>query len=53
MLNNDELLLIRGGGFSAALLNSVSRLIDTLLSLGQTVGSSLRRLIEKKQCKIS
>ena len=53
MLTNDELILIRGGGITATFLNSVSRLMDTLYNLGQAVGSSLRRLVSKKVCKIS
>jgi len=53
MLTNEELLKINGGGISATLLNSLSRFMDTLYSLGQTVGSTLRRLVSKKVCKIS
>lgn len=53
MLSDEELFIVKGGSFSAALLNSVSRLIDTLLKLGQTVGSALRRSYEKKYCKIT
>ena len=53
MLSKEELFVIKGGSFSAALLNSISRLVDTLLRLGQTVGSAIRRSYEKKYCKIS
>ena len=53
MLKSEELILVRGGGITATFLNSVSRLMDTLFNLGQTVGSSMRRLISKKVCKIS
>ena len=53
MLNSEELIIVRGGAFSATLLNSLSRLIGTILDLGQTVGSSLRRVASKKYCKIS
>lgn len=53
MLNNNELILVKGGGITATMLNSLSRFMDTLYNLGQAVGSSLRRIISKKTCKIS
>lgn len=53
MLSKEELILIKGGAFSSTLLNSVSRLIDTLLKLGQTVGTAIRRSFSKNYCKIS
>lgn len=53
MLNNEELILVRGGAITATLLNSISRLMDTLYNLGQSVGTTLRRLVGKKVCKVS
>lgn len=53
MLTNEELLTISGGGITATFLNSLSRLMNTLYDLGQAVGSSLRRLVGKKVCKLS
>ena len=53
MLTSEELLVVRGGGIAATLINSVSRLISTILDLGQTVGSALRRATTKKYCSIS
>lgn len=53
MLTNEELICIRGGGISATLVNAVSRLVGTLLNLGQLVGTSIRRSISKKYCKLS
>ena len=52
MLSKEELFEVRGGGITATLLNSLSRLVDTLLNLGQLVGSSIRRSISKKSCKL-
>ena len=52
MLKDEELYLIKGGGITATLLNSISRLVDTILNLGQLVGSSIRRSISKKSCKL-
>ena len=53
MLTSEELVLVRGGGITATLLNSISRFMDTVFSLGQTVGSSIRRLVSGKVCKLS
>ena len=53
MLKNEELITVRGGGITATLLNSLSRLVETLLNLGQLVGSSIRRSFSKKVCKLS
>ena len=52
MLTNEELLVVVGGaGFTATLMNSLSRLIGTVLNLGQTVGSSIRRAATNSYCK--
>ena len=53
MLTNEEMLNVRGGGVTATLLNSISRLVETVLNLGQIVGSSIRRSVSKKICKLS
>jgi len=53
MLKNEELILIKGGGITSTFLNSLSRFMDTLYNLGQSVGSSLRRIVSKNVCKIS
>lgn len=52
-MTNEELITVRGGGITATLLNSVSRLVETILNLGQIVGSSIRRSVSKKACKLS
>ena len=52
MLSKEELFEVKGGGITATLLNSISRLVETLLNLGQLVGSSIRRSISKKVCKL-
>lgn len=53
MLKNEELVLVRGGALSTTLLNSLARLVNTLYELGQSVGSSIRRIASKKVCSIS
>ena len=45
-MSNNELKLVVGG-VSAALLNALSRAAATLLTLGQIVGTALRKLLKK------
>ena len=49
-LSNQELMLIQGGIISASWLNSISRTITTILDLGRTIGSAIRRMYSKKYC---
>lgn len=53
MLTNEELIVIRGGGIASTFLNSFSRLMENIFRLGQSVGSSIRRVVSKKVCKVS
>ena len=49
-LKEIELYEIRGGAVTATFLNSVARIISTVLDLGRTVGSSIRRIYTKNYC---
>lgn len=49
-LSEQELKKIYGGAISASLLNAFSRAMSTILELGRTVGSSIRRLYNKNYC---
>lgn len=49
-LKNNELINISGGGWTAAYLNAAARAINTILELGRTVGSALRRAITRRYC---
>ena len=53
-LKKEELLNISGGAnwISASFLNSISRAISTLVDLGKSLGTSIRRSISGKVCKI-
>lgn len=53
MISNEELLVVRGGGITSTFLNSLSRFMENLYKLGQSVGSSLRRIVGKKTCSIA
>lgn len=51
MLKDSESILIYGGAkFSASLLSALTKGITTILNLGQILGTSLRRIINKKYC---
>jgi hypothetical protein len=51
-LNYDELLNISGGSttVSATLINAFARGISTILELGRSIGSSIRRITTNKVC---
>lgn len=49
-LNNNELINISGGSWTAAYLNAAARAVNTILELGRTVGSSIRRAITRSFC---
>ena len=51
-MENNELINIVGGASSinGTILNSISRLFSTLLEIGRTIGSSIRRAQNKNYC---
>ena len=51
-MRKEELVMIKGGSwFSAALINSVARVINTALELGRSLGTSIRMTISGKICR--
>ncbi|MCI8498334.1 MAG: hypothetical protein HFG33_02940 [Bacilli bacterium] len=53
LLTELELIDIKGGassGITSTFLNSVARLITTILDLGRTIGSSIARYKTKNYC---
>lgn len=50
-LENDELKLIVGGAsFSGAIVNALTGIVKYVYSLGQSLGSSVRRIASGKMC---
>ena len=49
-LQNEELINVNGGGFSATYINAIARTFNTVLNFGRTVGSSIRRIVGKNYC---
>lgn len=52
ILTNKELIMIVGGSssLSGTFINSISKLITTLLDLGRSIGSAIRYARSKKIC---
>lgn len=50
-LNNNQLIAIKGGaGLNSSMLNALIRTVSTLFSLGQAVGSAIRRGTNRRYC---
>lgn len=47
-----ELKQISGGGITSAMINAISKGINTIYELGRQTGSALRRLVKNKYCPI-
>lgn len=54
-LKKEELLNIEGGniGVNGTLISSLTRGINTLLELGRSLGSAIRRVQEGNMCPLS
>lgn len=52
-LKKEEMLNVFGGaGVSASMLNALSRAVTTLLDLGRSLGTAIRRSFSGKICSI-
>lgn len=49
-LSRDELENIVGGAITTQMINSLVKLINTLLDLGRTMGSAFRYATSKRKC---
>lgn len=49
-MSDEVLLMVKGGALSGSVLNAISRLINTLVSFGQIIGSAIRRTQTKQKC---
>ena len=50
-LNNEKMKQIDGGAITSAMINALSKAVNTLYELGKATGSALRRIIKKSYCK--
>lgn len=52
-LNKDEMLNISGGSsITGTMMTAVYRTIELIYSIGESLGSYIRRVVEKKMCDI-
>lgn len=53
-LNRKEMLNIEGGadGFTGSMLNAIYKTIELIYTIGESLGSYIRRAVEKKMCNI-
>lgn len=52
-LKKDEMLKISGGfNWSASFLNAASRAVSTLVDLGRSLGTAIRRSVSGKVCPV-
>lgn len=50
-LKKEEMLTIKGGaGLTSAMLNALMRTVSVMFSIGQAVGSAIRRATGKNYC---
>ncbi len=50
-LKKEELFEVKGGaGFTSAMLNAMMRTVSVMFSIGQAVGSAIRRSLNGKYC---
>ena len=51
-MSSYELFCVKGGASSISLsgLNTIARIVSTLVKLGQTIGSNIRRIINGATC---
>ncbi len=49
-MTDKELLTIVGGGITATFINSIARLINTVLDLGRNVGNAIQMVVSGRKC---
>ena len=51
-LKKEQLKNISGGAVTSAMINAISKAVNTIYELGRQTGSALKRLIKNKHCSI-
>ena len=49
-LKKEQMYKIKGGGLSSTMLNALMRTVSVMFSVGQAVGSAIRRTKTKNYC---
>ena len=50
VLKNNELIKVQGGALTSSILNALTKAMTTILKIGQTIGSVIRRSITRTFC---
>lgn len=53
MLSNEELMEVKGGGLSGAIIEAMVTMMNAIFDLGRSLGSSIKRVVSKKYCKMN
>ena len=51
-LKQEQLKNISGGTITSAMINAISKAVNTIYELGRQTGSALKRLIKNKHCAL-
>lgn len=51
-LKKEEMKLVSGGGITSTMVNAVYRVFDLMYSIGEALGSYIRRKYEDKICDV-
>ena len=49
-LENDELYSVEGDAFNYTMLNAIARAASTIFTIGQAIGSAVRRATSRRYC---
>ena len=53
VLNNNEMYNIVGGAaIGSSLINAITKAVNTIYTIGQSIGSSLRRVVSGSYCSL-
>ena len=52
-LNKEEMKKIDGGGITSAMLNAISKAVNTVYQLGRQTGSAIKRILQKSHCPLN
>ena len=50
VLKNSELIKVQGGALTSSILNALTKAMTTILKIGQTIGSVIRRGVTHTFC---
>lgn len=52
-LDDNKMKQIAGGAITSAMINAISKAINTLYELGKATGSAIRRIVKNSYCKVN